>query len=59
MKNVANVSRAIIAQNNANASRAFPLFFILSSGDLCISTNVYSYFEAALIRLSCRKLILK
>ena len=26
MKNVANAPRAIIVRNNANASRAFPLF---------------------------------
>ena len=27
MKNVVNASRAIIAQNNANLSRTFPLFY--------------------------------
>ena len=36
MQNVKNASHAIIAGNNANASRAFPLFLILSSGALCI-----------------------
>ena len=49
MQNVKNASHAIIALNNMNASCAFPLFFILSSGALCIKQFFcFNYLKYAL-----------
>ena len=45
INNVAIILRAIIGQTNLNASRVFPLFFILSSGDLCGNWKFYKILE--------------
>ena len=49
VKNPENASYAIIAPNNTNASGAFSLFFILSSGDLCFVQSCSGLFTYLLI----------
>ena len=48
MKDVEDESRAIIIQNDSNASRAFSLL-ILSSGDLCFKLTRFYCFKSIVL----------